>query len=45
MSLINEDKVGGIKQALLAYPSPAGASHIRPLLFGSAKDFFFDVTA
>ena len=43
--LINEDKVGGIKQALLAYPAPAGASYIRPLLLGSVKDFFFNVTA
>jgi hypothetical protein len=37
--------VGGIKQALLAYPSSTRASHVRPLLFGRAKDFFFDVTA
>ena len=35
-----KDKAGRIKQPLLAYPAPAGARDVRPLLFASVQDFF-----
>jgi hypothetical protein len=38
--LIDEDKMGRIKQPLLAYPAPAGAGHVLSLLLGSVQDSF-----
>jgi hypothetical protein len=40
---IKKDKTGGIKQSLLAYPAPAGAGDVYPLLLGSVQDFFLSV--
>lgn len=38
--LIDETKAGRIKKPLLAYPAPAGAGDVGPLLLGSVQDFF-----
>ena len=38
--LINKDKVGRIKQPLLAHPAPAGASNVRALLLAGVQHFF-----
>jgi len=43
--LVEKDKAGRIKQPLLAYPAPAGARDVRPLLFASVQDFFLSVNA
>ncbi len=38
--LVDKDQMGGVKQALLSDPAPAGPSHVRPLPFGCLQAFF-----
>lgn len=40
-SLVNKHQAARIKQPLLANPSPAGAGHVRPLLFRRPQILFF----